>query len=97
MFTLAVKFYAKEGKENELIDTVRDATAIVRENEKDTLAYSAFRNMKNPSEFFFFEQYTNRESWVTVHNSMPYIKEAVEKISGLIIGEMELTEYESIT
>ncbi len=97
MFTLAVKFYAKEGKEDELIETIRDATALVREKEKDTLVYTAFRNLKNPSEFFFFEQYTNRDAWATVHNSMPHVKEAVEKISGLIVGEMELAEYESVT
>jgi len=97
MFTLTVKFYAKEGKEDELMKTIRDATAIVREKEKDTLVYTAFRNMKNPSEFFFFEQYTNREAWAEVHDGMPYIKEAVEKISGLITGGMELSEYESIT
>ncbi|MBN2325326.1 MAG: antibiotic biosynthesis monooxygenase [Spirochaetes bacterium] len=96
MFTLGVTLRVKKGKEGELIETMRDAAAKVRENEKDTVAYKVFRNMKDPLQFFFFEQYTNRESWEQVHNGMPYIKKAVQKLSGLTEGELEITEYESI-
>jgi quinol monooxygenase YgiN len=96
MYTLIVNLQAKKGKEEELIETMRDAAAKVRENEKDTIAYKVFRNTKHSSKFLFFEQYKNKESWEQVHMNKPYIKQAVEKLSGLIDGEMDVTEYEGI-
>jgi quinol monooxygenase YgiN len=89
MFTLVVK-------EDEVIEVMREAAAIVLENEEDTLEYQLLRDMKNPSEFYIFEQYTNRDAWDKVHRNKPYVKEAVEKLLTLIEGGLELSEHERV-
>ncbi len=63
---------------------------------KKTIAYIALRNINNPSEFLFYEQYISKENWEQVHMKMPYITGFVEKIPELTIGKLNITEYETI-
>jgi len=96
MYTVTVKLQAVNGKEDELGKLMRDTAQKVMELEKETITYMAFRNMKNPSEFFFFEQYPSKENWEQVHMNMPHIKEAVAALPELTVGELDITEYEDI-
>ena len=96
MYAKTVKLKAAKGKEDELGSFMRDTAAKVTQNEKDTIFYVACRNMKDPTEFLFYEQYKSKEYWEQVHMNMPYIKEAVEKLPTLIEGEWDITEYETI-
>ena len=96
MFTLWIPIRAKKGKEDEVIAVMREAAATVLENEKDTLEYQLLRDMKDPSAFYIFEQYTNRDAWEKVHSNKPYVKEAVDRLLKLLEGGLELSEYERV-
>jgi quinol monooxygenase YgiN len=96
MFAITVKMSARKGKEEELVRLIRETTATVSKNEKETIHYIASRNMKNPSEFFLYEQYTSRDSWEKVHMSKPYVKSFIQKVPELIQGELDATEYETL-
>ena len=96
MFVLTAKMRVIKGKEQEFERFLREIVAKVRQNEKDTLLYNLHRKIGDPCEFFFYEQYTNREACQVTHNSAPYIKELLAKAPNFVEGGIELSEYELV-
>jgi len=96
MYAITVKLQAAKGKEDELGRLMRDTASKVAENEKETIAYLAHRNINNPSEFLLYEQYVSKDNWEQVHMKMPYITGFVEKLPELTIGDLDITEFETI-
>ena len=96
MFVLAVKLRVIKGREEELIQLLRQATAKVRQNEKDTLMYDLHRKIGDPTEMFLYERYSDRQAWEVSHCSAPYIKELLAVLPNYLKGDIEVTEYETI-
>ncbi len=96
MFVLAVKFKAAKGKEEELVQLLREVVAKVRRNEQDTLMYDLHRKIGDPTEVFLYERYKDRHAWEVTHMSAPYIKELLAAMPNYREGDVEVTEYETV-
>ncbi|MCD6358552.1 MAG: antibiotic biosynthesis monooxygenase [Dehalococcoidia bacterium] len=67
----------------------------VHRNEHDTLTYVVHRKIINPSEFFIYEQYRDREAFEPSHlTTTPYYKEAQLILPHLLRDNAETTQYE---
>jgi len=93
MLAVIGKLRAAKGKEKELEQLLGSLPPIVHKNEKDTLLYIFHRNVADPAEFLFYEQYPDKKTF-EAHLARPYIKDAFEKFSKLIEGEVGIGEYE---
>lgn len=51
-------------------------------SEKGCLCYKLYQEIGNPQSFIFYEVYENQDA-VNVHNSSPYFKTFIEKMSEL--------------
>ena len=96
MFALVARFKARQGKEKELEQMIREMTEKVRQNEKDTLVYDLHRKIGDATDLLLYERYTDRKAWEVTHCSTPYFKALLDVLSQYIEGEPEVMEYEVV-
>jgi len=96
MFILAARMKAIKGKEEELKRLLCWVASKVHQNEKDTLMYVVHRRIGEPTEFFVYEQYRDKEAWEVGHHSAPYIKELRAALPNLLEDDLELSQYELV-
>jgi quinol monooxygenase YgiN len=95
MLAVTGRLIAAKGKEKELENILKPLPAIVQKKEKSTLLYIFHRSKTNPREFLFYEQYPDKKTF-EAHLAQPYIKEAFEKFTKVIEGEVQINEYDVV-
>ena len=71
-----------EGKGDEYQEKFKELTPKVR-NDPGTITYVLHRNIKNPDQFFVFEQYEDREA-LEYHASTEHFKASREETADLV-------------
>ena len=95
MIALIVRMKAAKGKEGEVEERLRKAAAWTQENEKGTtLQFNVHRKADDPSEFFIYEQYKDRDAWLVIHRSSEHYKKSRETSASLYAAPPEIVEYE---
>ena len=88
------KMKAQSGKEEDLIKAVLEALPKV-EQEEGTLVYAFNRSLSDPTEFIFYEKYTDGDA-LTVHSSTEHFKKMVTALAPCLDGAPEIVMYEEI-
>jgi quinol monooxygenase YgiN len=96
VFVLTAKMKAAKGKEKDLETLLRMVVSQVRTNEKDTVVYNLHRRVDDPSVYFFYEQYKDRQAWEVAHLLTSYSKSFLAALPELLDGEVQVTHYELI-
>ncbi len=92
MFVLAGKITGKPGKQEELTELAERMIRFTRA-EKGCVTYTFYQEVNNNDEFLFFEEWDDRDALKT-HLMTEHFLDFSRKISGLIIGEPNITVYE---
>ena len=96
MFVLIAKFRAAKGKEEELVQMLRQEILKVRQNEKDALIFDLHRKIDDSAEMLLYERYKDRDAFAVTHMSMPYVKEVIEALPNYLDGDLEVIEYDLV-
>ena len=88
------KLKAKSGKEDDLKKAVLDALPNV-EQEEGTLVYAFNRSLTDPTEFIFYEKYTDGDALKT-HSSTEHFKKMFAALAPCLDGAPEIGMYEEI-
>ncbi len=92
MFVLAGKITGRPGKQDELIQLAERLIRFTRA-EKGCVSYTFYQEVNNRDEFLFFEEWDDRDALKT-HLMTEHFLDFSGKVSGLIIGEPNITVYE---
>jgi quinol monooxygenase YgiN len=91
---VVAKLKAKSGEEGKMEDALRAMVSKV-EAEEGTLMYSLHRSRKDPTQFLFYEKYTDAEA-LKAHSETPYFKELFGTLQSLIDGAPEIEMYDEV-
>jgi len=91
---VVAKLKAKSGEENKMEEALRSMVSKV-EAEEGTLMYSLHRSQKDPTQFLFYEKYTDAEA-LKAHSETPYFKELFGVLQPLVDGPPEIEMYDEI-
>jgi quinol monooxygenase YgiN len=91
---VVAKIKAKSGEEGKMEEALRGMVAKV-EAEEGTLMYSLHRSHKDPTQFLFYEKYTDAEA-LKAHSETPYFKEMFGVLQPLIDGAPEIETYDEL-
>ena len=88
------KMKAQSGKEEDLKKAVLEALPNV-EKEEGTLVYAFNRSLSDPTEFVFYEKYTDGNA-LKVHSSTDHFKKMLTDLGPCLDGAPEIVLYEEI-
>ncbi len=91
---IIAKLKAKSGKEDELKKAVLDALPNV-EQEEGTLVYAFNRSLTDPTEFVFYEKYTDEDA-LNAHSSTEHFKKMLNAFASCLDGAPEIGMYEEV-
>ena len=91
---VVAKLKAKSGEEAKMEEALRGMVAKV-EAEEGTLMYSLHRSHKDPTQFLFYEKYTDAEA-LKAHSETPYFKELFGVLQPLMDGAPEIETYDEV-
>lgn len=91
---VVAKLKAKSGEESKMEEALRGMVSKV-EAEEGTLMYSLHRSQKDPTQFLFYEKYTDGEA-LKAHSETPYFKELFGALQPLIDGPPEIELYDEL-
>lgn len=89
MFVVVARFYAQEGREEEVAATLREMVPISNA-EPGCAMYVVNRSAEDPRSFLLYEQYHDRAGF-DAHTETPEFK---EKILGTVVPLLERRERE---
>ena len=95
MYVVIARIRAKEGQAEELAGHFREFVDWVTENEADTLTYICNRSLKDPSDFVFFERYTNEKAFEAHSSSDEFVK-LTGALQGKLDGPVSIESYEEV-
>jgi quinol monooxygenase YgiN len=78
MIVLAVKYYAKPGKAEEVAAALQRMAPLVQAHEPGCRLYQVSRHRDNPDLFLLYEQYDDMAA-VDVHRATPHFKEIIQE------------------
>lgn len=90
---VTVGLKAKEGKEQQVIDALKEVMPMVKE-EEGTLIYTLSKNTADNS-LLMYEAYTDKAAF-EAHLSKPYIQNILELFNDLLAEEPVITVHEKI-
>ena len=96
--TIAIiaKLTVQEGKEDEFKAAGAEMVAAVKANEAGrTMQYTLTQSSKTPTEFYFFEIYTDADASAD-HGKTPHMAAFGGKIGGLLAGRPEITRLDIV-
>ncbi len=85
---------AIKGREEEMEKALLGMIPDVKE-EEDTLIYILHRNMDDPTNFLFYEKYTDADAFVA-HSETPYFKALLKIITPLLAEAPKIVMYEEL-
>jgi quinol monooxygenase YgiN len=96
MPTIIAKLTVQEGKEDEFKAAGAEMVAAVKANEAGrTLMYTLAQDKKNPTAFYFMEEYADDEASAD-HGKTPHMAAFGGKIGGLLAGRPEIIRLDKI-
>ncbi len=95
MMVVAATLRAKPGREEELISVMKELTAAVKANEKDTLDYTLHRSQRDHSLFLVYEKYRSADA-MKAHLASPHFQAAAKKFAGILEGGLGIETYDVI-
>jgi len=95
VLTVAAKIYAKPGREEEVQALLLKMAAAVRAAEPDNIIYRPHRSAKQPTVFFWYEQYRSEAAY-EFHRTAPHLVEYRKELSTLVDKPTELEFYFSL-
>jgi quinol monooxygenase YgiN len=91
---VVAKLKAKSGEEQKMEEALRGLVAKV-EAEEGTLVYTLHRSQKDPTQFLFYEKYTDAEA-LKAHSETSYFKETFGVLQNLVDGAPEIEFYDEV-
>ncbi len=88
------KLKAVNGKEEEMKKAILEVMPKVSE-EEGTLIYTLNQNQNDPTEFLFYEKYTDMEALMT-HSATPYFKALFKTLAPMLDGNAEIVTYDEV-
>ena len=95
MVTVIAKLKLKAGSEAAFESAARELIAYVKESEAGTLSYVLHRSTADPTEYVYYEVYSDPAALAAHGGSEPMAK-FFGAIGGLMAGRPEITMYEEI-
>lgn len=95
MLAVIAKLKVKAGSEAAFQQAADKMIEHVRANEPDTLTYILHRSSADPSEFVFYEQYTDQGAFA-VHGSSETMQEFFGAVGSLLDGRPQIDMYETL-
>ncbi len=83
MITVMARLKAKPGKENMLAEEIAKLTKVVKDEESGCIMYISHVSTENPTEFIFFEKYTDQNA-LDIHLETPHFKALAQKFDDLL-------------
>ena len=93
-YVVSAKWRAKEGKEERLLEVIREMTPPSRA-EPGNVFYQAQVNPDDPETFFLYEQYTDAQAYED-HKNTPHFQENVFGYILEYLAERSVKTYETI-
>jgi quinol monooxygenase YgiN len=91
---VVAKLKAKSGEASKMADALQAMVSKV-EKEEGTLVYTLHQAKKDPTQFLFYEKYTDGEA-LKAHSSTPYFKELMGILAPLLDGAPEIEMYNEL-
>ena len=93
--TVVAKLKVQSGKESAFVEAVKPLIAHVKNAEAGTRTYLLHRSTADPTEFLFYEVYTDQGALATHGGSEP-MQKFFGAVGGLMAGRPDITMYEEI-
>lgn len=87
-------FKAKEGREDEIAEGLRETTVQTHE-EEGCLLYAVHRGAEDPSQFALIERWTSREA-LDAHLQMPHIQALGERAAEVLAETPQVSFLEAL-
>ena len=94
MIVVAAMLKAVNGKGDELEREFQKLVPKVL-NDPGAIVYVVHRSLDNPSKFFVYEKYEDREA-LKKHSSTPHFQEFFQAMSSMLAGRPEIELYNEI-
>jgi len=91
---VVAKLKAKSGAESKMADALQAMVSEV-EKEEGTLVYTLHQAQNDPTQFLFYEKYTDGEA-LKAHSSTPYFKELFGTLKPLLDGAPQIEMYNEL-
>jgi quinol monooxygenase YgiN len=91
---VVAKLKARSGEESKMADALKAMVPRV-EQEEGTLVYTLHQAQKDPTQFLFYEKYTDAQA-LKAHSTTPYFKELFGALAPLLDGAPEIEMYDEI-
>jgi len=95
MITIIARLKVKPGGEAEFQEAAQDIMAHVKENEPGTHAYILHRATVDPTQFVFYETYTDQAA-LAAHGGSAAMQAFVARIGALLDGQPEIGMFEEL-
>jgi quinol monooxygenase YgiN len=93
--TVMAKLKIQPGKEAAFEGAAGELLAHVKLNEPGTLTYVLHRSTADPSEYVYYEVYTDQAA-LAVHGSSAAMQKFFGAIGGMVAGRPEITLYNEV-
>jgi quinol monooxygenase YgiN len=93
--TVIAKLKVQPGKEAEFEAACKEMIATVKTSEPGTLAYVLHKNLKDPTEFIYYEVYQDQAA-LDAHGKTDHMKTFGGKIGALLAGRPEISRLEEV-
>ena len=94
-YVVSAKWRAKEGREDRLLEVIREMTAPSRA-EPGNLFYQAQRSLEDPRLFYLYEQYTDEAGYQAHQDSEHFTRLVKEEAIPELLEDREREFYETI-
>ncbi len=94
-FRTVVRLKSKPGKEAELKELLQGLIIPTR-SEPGCISYELLMNKEDPKEFTFVEEWKD-DNALNGHFETSHIKNALQKLPGILAEEMDLRKYDNIS
>ena len=91
---VVAKLKAKSGEESKMADALQAMVSKV-EKEEGTLVYTLHQAQNDPTQFLFYEKYTDGEA-LKAHSATPYFRELSGTLKPLLDGAPEIEMYNEL-
>ena len=88
---VVARLKARSGEESKMADALKTMVAKV-EKEEGTLVYTLHQAQNDPTQFLFYEKYTDGEA-LKAHSSTPYFRELFGTLKPLLDGAPVIEMY----
>lgn len=91
---VVAKIKVKSGEEKKVEKAFIEMVSKVSQ-EEGTLVYTLHRSMSDPTQFLFYEKYTDPDA-LSFHSSTPYFKALFEELGSSFDGPAEIEMYSEL-